>query len=416
MKLFGIEFPRPKAFVIPPEPTKAGRFTVSVQPSLIAAAEVDEWKAAVKAARSQFLQDRSRLYDFYQDTVDFDAHVRGLIDKRVLSTVGRKLEYVINDEPDEKVAELIESPRFEELRRRLLTSRVFWGMGLFEVFRAPKNGRNWLGFSEIPIKHIDPYEKLVRVTQYSPSKDDRRFDNVPTALFVGEPNNYGLLLQLSLLSIWKRETMNDWAGYSQLAGTNFREVLIRGEADPLTIRKAAESVWNAGAGVQAHNDQYEIKTQNATSSSQNETFRDRTAYLDDQMTKLVLGQTMTTEDGSSRSQAEVHERVQESIFDADAKSEVDFFNFYFYDIQALFDVPDGGTWRHKESNTLKMQLEIENDLKIKSLGFVFTQEYIAEKYDIEQKETDVDNNDSKQPLQVPTDVEGPDAGNSNEGM
>jgi len=383
----------PQAYVQPPEPQKRGSFTVSVQPSLIASAEVEKWKQALIAARGQYIQNRSALYDFYQDAIDFDAHLEGLIQKRHLATTGKKLRYIdAKGNPIEAVDALIESPRFEELRKHILVSKVFWGMGLVDVYPVMSAGKKWIDFDVIPIKHIDPYERVVRVVQYSPSQDDQSYEDVKTALFVGEKDDYGLLLQLSLLAIWKRETMNDWAGYSQLAGTNFREVLVRGEADPLKIWEAAKSVFKAGPGVQAHGEDYEIKTQNATSSSQNETFRDRIKYLDDAMTKLVLGQTMTTEDGSSRSQAEVHERVQETIFDSDAKNELDFFNYQFYEVQDLFDVPAGGKWVYTESSTLKQQKEIERDKQLKEIGFVFSQQYLAEKYGIEQKELTDDSN------------------------
>ena len=60
------------------------------------------------------------------------------------------------------------------------------------------------------------------------------------------------------------------------------------------------------------------------------------------MTKLVLGQTMTTEDGSSRSQAEVHERTQEDIFDADGKYVLDVLNYEFTKVlNQLFGLPEG---------------------------------------------------------------------------
>ena len=49
-------------------------------------------------------------------------------------------------------------------------------------------------------------------------------------------------------------------------------------------------------------------------------------WIDKQISKLVLGQTMTTDDGSSRAQGEVHEEVRQDIATADALSVADTLN------------------------------------------------------------------------------------------
>lgn len=48
-------------------------------------------------------------------------------------------------------------------------------------------------------------------------------------------------------------------------------------------------------------------------------FQNLAAYMDRQVSKAVLGQTMTTDDGSSRAQAEVHDQVRGDILRADAR-------------------------------------------------------------------------------------------------
>ena len=50
------------------------------------------------------------------------------------------------------------------------------------------------------------------------------------------------------------------------------------------------------------------------------------AWIDKQISKLVLGQTMTTDDGSSRAQGEVHEEVRQDIAAADALAIADTLN------------------------------------------------------------------------------------------
>lgn len=377
---------RPKAFTQPPfqREIEAGsrRIKLEVMPSDIGPAKGSRYKKAVQSARQQIIQERSYIYDMYQDAIDFDAHLRGLIEKRVLSTTGRKLQYIMPDgEPHEPTQEIIDSPIFDKLRRAYIMRRLFWGMGVFLFWSEKFRGRTWLNFMDVPIKHIDPYEKKIRVTQYSPSDHDQSYENDKYALFVGEADDFGLLLPLALLAIHRRAAMNDWAAYSQLVGTNFRQVMIRdGQDDPKALYEAAKQVYDIGGGTLAHPADVEVRFENASSSSQNQHFTDYMEHTANEMTKLVLGQTMTTEDGSSRSQGEVHERVQETIFDTDAKAELDWLNYEFYEIQDIYDIPKGGKWRHLEYATLKLEQQAEMDKLLKDLGYEFDQQYLRDKY------------------------------------
>ncbi len=59
-----------------------------------------------------------------------------------------------------------------------------------------------------------------------------------------------------------------------------------------------------------------VESSNKSASAQ--VYERLAKWCDSQLSKLVLGQTMTTDDGSSRSQAEVHNEVRQDIVAADA--------------------------------------------------------------------------------------------------
>jgi len=92
---------------------------------------------------------------------------------------------------------------------------------------------------------------------------------------------------------------------------------------------------------------------------------------------------MTTEDGSSRSQAEVHERVQDTIFDSDGKYILTLLNYDLAEVMASYGV-SGGRWKFVENSTTKQTEEIERDLKLKELGVIFTDAELRQKYDISE--------------------------------
>lgn len=388
MKLFGFEII--KNYVQPPAEVKYGEFTITPTPVIIVPADVTNYKAAWISAHSQYTQQRGVIYDMYQNALDFDAHLKAVIEKRVLATVGKRLQYVIADEPNEAAQAMLQSPRFGDFLTDLVMTKL-WGMGLFEFKPKKWNSQSLFDYSLIPIKHVDPYQKTVRQLQYSASNGDKSYDGAKNVIFVGQSDCGGLLQQLTLLSLYKREGINGWTQYAQLAATNFKKIKYRG-VTPDAAKRATlrETVMNAGKGVLDYNgEDMDIQESNQTSSSQNELFEGFIAYLDEQITKLVLGQTMTSEDGSSRSQAEVHERTQETIFDADSKMVLDILNYDFYEIQTMFGVPTGGVWSYVDNVTSKQTSEVEFDLKLKELGYIFSQEQIAEKYGLNVNTTGI---------------------------
>jgi phage gp29-like protein len=127
----------------------------------------------------------------------------------------------------------------------------------------------------------------------------------------------------------------------------------------------------------------DVNSENQTSVSQNALFENYVKYFDEQMTKLVLGSTMTMDAGSSRSQAEVHERSTESLFDADAVMVLNMLNYDFYEIGVnMFNLPQGGRWSFVENATTKNMQQVELDLKLAQLGVVFTNDELRKKYNL----------------------------------
>jgi hypothetical protein len=386
MKLFGYEFNRqaPQAYIERPAEDTIGKFTVSYEPTIIIPATAEEYKNAINAARWSYNQQRQTLYDMYQNAIDFDSHLKGLIEKRILASTGKKIEYRLsNGDASERAEQLMKSPRWDEFLHAVLYYRIFWGMGLFEIKKRKWNEQQLFDFGAIPCKHIDPFQQVVRKYAFGPSDGDKSYANVREAIFVGHKENLGLLLQLALNALYKRALMNNWAKYAEKAGNNFEVIKYQGaqpdqsERDRVLLKLAnrtGNSATDLPMGVS-----HEVT--NMSSSSQNQLFENQFKALNDEMSKLVLGQTMTTEDGSSQSQAEVHERTQETIFDSDSKNLIDTLNYEFQEIGIkMFDLEPGGEFVYAENMTMDTDRMIDLDVKLSQIGYVFTQEELKERY------------------------------------
>lgn len=100
------------------------------------------------------------------------------------------------------------------------------------------------------------------------------------------------------------------------------------------------------------------------------------------ISKIVLGQTMTTDDGSSRAQAQVHEGAEQKIVEADADLLCGSFNAGPVRWWTEWNFP-GATppkvYRHTEPPE-DLNARADRDSKIKQLGYEPTEEYITETY------------------------------------
>lgn len=100
------------------------------------------------------------------------------------------------------------------------------------------------------------------------------------------------------------------------------------------------------------------------------------------ISKVVLSQTMTTDNGSSRSQAEVHEGVAEKVIKADADLICESFNRGPAQWWTAYNFPGAvppRVWRNTEPEE-DLNTRAERDQKIYALGFEPTEDYIVETY------------------------------------
>ena len=104
--------------------------------------------------------------------------------------------------------------------------------------------------------------------------------------------------------------------------------------------------------------------------------------MDASISKVILSQTMTTDDGSSRSQAEVHQDVLQSVIKSDADLMCESFNRQVVTWLTEWNFPNATpprVWRNTEPEE-DLMARAERDNKISTLGYEPTEEYITEIY------------------------------------
>lgn len=135
---------------------------------------------------------------------------------------------------------------------------------------------------------------------------------VPVRRGMARPAAWGYLIQ--------QFTLQDWAAFSEVYGMPLRVGKYNANASPAdkrTLLKAVTSIANDAAAIIPAGMDIEFHEVNGTNGAA--VFSGLLDYVDKQISKLVLGQTMTSDNGSSLGQAKIHNEVRLDILRADCR-------------------------------------------------------------------------------------------------
>lgn len=372
--------------------------------------EIDDLVNAVRQAEIVDTPRRAKLYDLYEDIL-IDTHLSSVIEKRLLGVLVKDIEFVRNNVVDEAIGEQIESPWFYRLVGDILSARI-WGFSLMQFYI--NNG--WIDYTLVPRKHADPVNRLI-LTKQTDTKGVS-WDEYPKLVMVGRAHDLGLLLKATPWAIYKRGDTADWAQFCEIFGADIREY-IYDSADPeareRTIRDAEEQ---GGAGIIIHDSETKLNIIGSSSKSgSGELFGGFFDRCNAEMSKAFLGNTLTTEVGTSGTQAlgTVHKEVEDMLVSSDRIFLLNVLNYELAEVfQQLGLNTVGGKFRFVEQ---KKQTDPEARLRVlqglhTTFGLPISHDSLYEEFGIEKptKPIDTPNEPSPQP-QEDEDEDGNDSEN-----
>lgn len=140
-------------------------------------------------------------------------------------------------------------------------------------------------------------------------------------LKTGIPLRGGLARLVAWTFMFKHYTVLDWVQFVETYGMPIRLGRYAPGADAKdlqVLRKAVTSLARDAAAILPDGMRIDFEQVAATGAGW-EVFERLATYLDKQISKAVLGQTMTADNGSSLAQAKVHNEVRLDILRADAR-------------------------------------------------------------------------------------------------
>ena len=267
-------------------------------------ADIQKWRNALSQAQSPINPRMWLLQDLY-DNLESDGHFLAQKELRKTATSGYAFSIIDikTGEVNQEKTAFFSGEWFYNFLDNVLDS-IFKGFTLLEL-SDPKT----LSFELIPRRNvIAPLGIVLRdITDYKgidfTSKD---FQN--TLIHVGKPTDLGLMANICGQLIWKRNAQQSWAEFTERFGMPLITATTN-QSSPADIRQLDDML--AALGESARAVLPEGTTIGVTPFAGSDAYKVYDQQIDRinaEISKPITGGTMVTDDGSSRSQSEVHER------------------------------------------------------------------------------------------------------------
>ena len=326
MKILGydINFNKTAPVAVSSSPMTSGR----KNPKLISIVEnfkdnsrkdIDKWRKALVMAYHPENPKLNFLYDLIDD-LKTDGHLQSQIQMRKMSTMNTDFQ-VINRKSgkiNEELSFTLQQQWFYEFLEHALDS-ILYGTSVVEFvdFNAEK-----IKIGLIPRRNTAPVKSRIYPDV---TKDD--FIDYSNPLFakwliqLGKSNDLGIINNIIPNIIWKRNVMQSWAEFCEKFGlplitatTNTSDAGVIDNVNTMLL-----SLGEAGAATFPMGT--DIKFQEANRTDAYQVYMHFMQSNADEISKQLVGSTMLSDQGSNRSQTEVHERtLDDKISQADKRN------------------------------------------------------------------------------------------------
>lgn len=341
--------------------------------------EINDWQAG-RFARYNVEIPNTHFLDEVYDDVMMDGHLTGVTGNRMLRTTNKKYIFSINNVKDDNLSKFIEDKSWFEYTLENAFNSVYRGHSLLWV-------KDW---TKGEIKEIELIPRGLVVPEKHCLKHD--YDSV-TGIDFRELNdilwyaqfydNVGLLEKAAPYTILKRHSWGSWDEFEELFGVPIRIAKIASHSEVVKNEVAdwLEQMGSAAYGVFPIGTEVDIK-ENSKSDSFN-VFYQKIKALDAELSKLVVHQTMTTENGASKAQGNVHENTLKELVYADEKKMLAFLNDVVVPaMRALgYKIPDNAKISVEQTKDSSEQIAIDGVLL--SNGYILKKEYLEGVYGCE---------------------------------
>ena len=349
--------------------------------------EVADWQNSRGVRYDPFNPITYPIQQLYKDAM-LDNHLRGAIESRILRILNKEFVFKAKDGVrDDERSLFIQKRWFRQLVRKAMESK-FYGYSM--VFINNYSSGDIRGFVDINRENIIPEKGLLLKDAYQVTGtaiDYRAFPNQLIYIQLGE-NAIGILERVAPMTIYKRHSWASWDEFEQIFGVPIRvaRTMIDTQKHKDELQYWLETMGTASYAILDKQVDIEIKENQKTDSYN--VFLQKINVINKEISKGVVGQTMTMDDGSSQSQASVHLEIYQDYTDADIMDIQDWATDDFVPVMRNlgYDIPEGHYVECVEKTVIKPEERIKIDQVLLGAGFNLTPQYIENTYEVELDE------------------------------
>lgn len=350
--------------------------------------EISDWQEARAARRDPHNPSTYLLQQCYKDAM-LDNHLAGAIENRILRVINK--QYIIKDAsgvPDDQRSKYLRAKWFRFVVRKAIESK-FFGYSLIFINNATPG--NIVNAIELPRENVIPEKRILLKNALNCSGEYINIDDYPNYLIYIQlsANAIGLLEQVVPLTIFKRHSWAAWDEFEQVFGVPIRiaRTMIDTKKHRDDLQQWLENMGMLSYAIFDKRVDIEIKENNKSDSFN--VFAQKINLINKEISKAVLGQTMTMDDGSSQSQARVHLAILDEITNADIADIEDWFNSYFINIMRAwgYDLPAGYYLDIVANASLDPAEKIKVDEALMRQGWNLDKDYIERTYEVKLDES-----------------------------
>lgn len=374
-----------------PEKAKAAN-TIKVPQQLFRhATDFERYRSAVVSAENIIMPIRLQLYELYNQAA-LDSHISAAIQQRVNLIVGSKFCVYQGDTEVEDKTRLIRVKWFREFVSYALES-LYYGHSLiqFEDIIIKDGVSQFKEVELVPRQYIKPEFNFLGQSTGATPPNGIDYTELPWSnwcISVGKKRDLGLFLKLVPLYLWKKNALGAWAEFIEKFGTPIR-VGKTDKSDYESVQKMEGMLRNMGVaawGLFGTEDSIELLE--SGNNDAYEVFDKMVERCNSEISKLILGQSSTTDEKSFVGSAEVHERVLENVRHADQLFIESVLNDQLVPLMNNLGFGlDGMEIRIEQEDEWNLEAKGKFDIElIKSGKYKLSPEYIKEKYGTEVEE------------------------------
>ena len=279
--------------------------------------------------------DILRQAELFEEMEEKDPHLFSQLQTRKNAVTGLDFEIIpfdSDDERDKEIAEFVEAQingieGLEDIMLDLLDA-VGKGFAVSEIMWSYEGGRGVGG--DIRSRHQKRFfwddEDAFKVrTDEAPEGIE-----LPKNKFIlhrykarsGHPSRAGVLRVVAWMYLFKNYTLKDWVAFCEVYGMPLRLGKYQpgaSEDDKRALMQALAQIGSDAAGI--FPDGTTIEFVNTEKASSTDLYERLARYCDEQISKAILGQTLTSDSGGgSYAQSKTHNDVRHDLTVADCKA------------------------------------------------------------------------------------------------